>query len=257
MHDAISQTVLPALRPAEQPALPAATIPELAELFDFMAEAELRFSSLRMRVVDKRVTSLGDAVETHDVWLRHPGHAKVVSARTESGENSSRDYDVWTADGETVHTYNAEGNVTTDRRMPRRPVGADAADLPPWARIYVPVTTLPAESLADTFVHPRGFCHNVLMTGVVTRRGTQAMANGREAILLRCDHPRTSHVLTDRPDHWLEVGVDIQTGMIVLIAEHVGDALTRHAEAVTISLDERIPDEAFTLHVSDDVRRIY
>jgi hypothetical protein len=207
-----------------------------------------------MRIVDKRVTANGDEVETHDVWLRHPAHVKVVSSRSTGND---RNYDVWVADGEHVNTYDATGNVTTERRMPRRPVGADSPDLPPWARIYVPVTTLPAESLADTFVHPRGFCHNVLMTGLVYRRGTQKMANGREALLLRCDHPRTSHVLTDRPDHWLEVGVDLQTGMIVLIAEHVAEAMTRHAEAVTINLDERIPDEAFALHVSDDTRRIY
>lgn len=254
MHDAPPATNPPQLRPAEQPALPVATQPELAELFDFMAEAELRFDSLRMRIVDKRVTANGDEVETHDVWLRHPGHAKVVSSR---GTGIDRNYDVWVADGEKVHTYDATGNTMTERRMPGRPVGAESSDLPPWSRIYVPVTTLPAESLADTFVHPRGFCHNILMTGVVYRRGTQQMANGREAALLRCDHPRTSHVLTDRPDHWLEVGVDLQTGMIVLIAEHVAEAMTRHAEAVTISLDERIPDEAFALHVSDDTRRIY
>jgi hypothetical protein len=254
MHDAALATSLPALRPAEQPALPAATQPELAELFAFMTEAELRFDSLRMRIVDKRVTANGDEVETHDVWLRHPGRAKVVSTR---GEAMEHDYDVWTADGERVHTYDAKGNITTERRMPQRPQGAESMDLPPWSRIYLPVTTLPAESLADTFVHPRGLCHNVLMTGDVYRRGTQQMANGREALLLRCDHPRTSHVLTDRPDHWLEVGVDLQTGMIVLIAEHVAEAMTRHAEAVSISLDERLPDESFALHVSDDTRRIY
>lgn len=253
MHDAPTATSLPALRPAEQPALPAATQPELAELFAFMTEAELRFDTLRMRIVDKRTTSNGEEVETHDVWLRHPGHAKVVSSR---GMND-RNYDVWVADGEKVHTYDATGNVTTERSLPRRPVGADSADLPPWARIYLPVTTLPAESVADTFVHPRGFCHNVLMTGPVYRRGTQQMASGREAILLRCDHPRTSHVLTDRPDHWLEVGIDLQTGMIVLLAEHVAEIMTRHAEAVTVSLDERIPDEAFALHVSADTRRIF
>jgi hypothetical protein len=83
------------------------------------------------------------------------------------------------------------------------------------------------------------------------------MANGREAILLRCDHPRTSHVLTDRPDHWLEIGVDLQTGLIVLLAEHVGDQMTRHAEATMVNLDERIADEAFTIHLSADTRRIY
>ena len=254
MHDAPPAPQLPALRPAEQPALPAATQPELAELFAFMAEAELRFDSLRMRIVDRRVTAAGDEVETHDVWLRHPGHAKVVSSR---GATTERDYEVWVADGEKVRTYDAKGNTATDRRLPTRPVGAESPDLPPWSRIYVPVTTLPAESLADSFVHPRGFCHNVLMTGAVYKRGTAAMANGREAILLRCDHPRTSHVLTDRPDHWLEVGIDVQTGMMVLLAEHVGEIMTRHAEAVSVSLDERIPDEAFVLHVSSDTRRIY
>ena len=186
MHEAPTAASLPALRPADQPALPVATQPELAELFDFMAEAELRFDSLRMRIVDKRVTANGDEVETHDVWLRHPGHAKVVSSR---GTGVDRNYDVWVADGEKVHTYDATGNTMTERRLPARPVGAESADLPPFSRIYLPVTTLPAESLADTFVHPRGFCHNVLMTGVVYRRGTQQMANGREAVCCAATTP--------------------------------------------------------------------
>lgn len=253
MHDAPPAAQLPALRRAEQPALPA-TQPELAELFTFMSEAELRFDSLRMRIVDRRVTSLGDEVETHDVWLRHPGSAKVVSNR---GKTTERDFHAWVADGVAVHTYDAKGNLATERRLPVRPAGVADPDLPPWSRVYLPVTTLPAESLADTFVHPHGYCRNVLMTGAVYKRGTAAMTSGREAILLRCDHPRTSHVLTDRPDHWLELGVDVQTGMIVLLAEHVGDQMTRHAEVTSISLDERISDEAFKLHISADTRRIY
>lgn len=253
MHDAPPATRLPELRPPEQAALPA-TQPELAELFRFMSEAELRFDSLRMRIVDRRVTSLGDEIETHDVWLRHPGLAKVVSSR---GEATAQDFDVWVADGDSVHTYDAKAKLATDRRMPVRPVGVADPDLPPWSRVYLPVTTLPAKSLADTFVHPHGFCRNVLMTGAVYKRGTAALASGREAILLRCDHPRTSHVLSDRPDHWLELGVDVQTGIITLLAEHVGDQMTRHAEATSISLDERIPDEAFKLHISADTRRMY
>ena len=105
----------------------------------------------------------------------------------------------------------------------------------------MPQTALPAETVADTFVHPNGFCRNVLRTGVVYRRGTASLAGGRETILLRCDHPRTSHLLLDRPDHWLEVGVDAQTGMILLLAEHVGDRITRHAEATSVRLDEVDP----------------
>jgi hypothetical protein len=252
MHDAPPTPSLPALRPPEQPTLPT-TAPELAELFAFMAEAELRFESLRLRIVDRRITTLGEEVETHEVWLRHPGRAKVVVGR---GGAMERDFDAWVSDGEHVRTYDARGNTATVRPLPMRPVGSDEADLPAFSRIYAPVTPLPSESLSNTFVHPHGYCRNVLATGVVTRRGTAAIA-GREVVLLRCDHPRSSHVLTDRPDHWLEIGIDMQTGMILLLAEHVGDQMTRHAEATSVSLDEAIPDDAFTLHVSSDARTLY
>ena len=252
MHDAPQTQQLPVLRPPEQATLPT-TKPELNELFGFMAEAELRFESLRMRIVDKRITTHGPETETHDIWLRHPSHAKVVSTR---GDARERDFDVWASDGEQVRTYDAKGNTATLRRMPTAPVGVDDPELPSFARIYLPVTALPAESLADTFIHPNGFCRNVLGTGVVTRRGTAEIA-GREAILLRCDHPRTSHVLTDRPDHWLEVGIDMQTGLLVLLAEHVADQMTRHAQVTSIALDEPIGDEAFKLHISADTRKLY
>jgi hypothetical protein len=257
MQDAAADrrlTVPPAAgQSAELAVLPDAD-PSLEELFDFMAEAELRFESLRLRIVDRRITARGEEVETHEVWLRHPGRAKMISSR---GEPAERDFDVWVSDGERVQTYDARGNTATDRRVPHGPVGATATDLPSFARVYRPRTQLPPESLADTFVHPHGFCRNVLSTGSVRRRGTAAFPGGREVALLRCDHPRASHVLTDRPDHWLEVGVDTQTGMIVLLAEGVGEQLTRHAEATSVSFDEPIPDDAFTLHVSSDTRTIY
>lgn len=253
MHDAAPPPQLPALRPADRATLPA-TQAELTGLFDFMAQAELRFESLRMRIVDRRVTTHGEETETHDIWLRHPGRAKVVSNR---GGSLERDFEVWlTEDGE-VRTYDAKGHMATKRRLPTRPVGVTDSDLPPFARVYAPVTALPAETVADTFVHPHGLCNNVLRSGVVYRRGTAALAGGREAILLRCDHPRISHVLTDRPDHWLEVGIDVQTGVILLLAEHVGDTVTRHAQVTSIALDERIPDDAFRLHISADTRTLY
>ena len=76
-------------------------------------------------------------------------------------------------------------------------------------------------------------------------------------MLLRCDHPRTSHVLTDRPDHWLEVGVDFQTGMILLLAEHIGGQITRHGEVTSLTSTRPIPDSAFSLHISDDTVTLY
>jgi hypothetical protein len=256
MHDSSAQPrALQAgpLAAPESPTLPEAT-PPIGELFDFMAQAELRFETLRMRIVDRQVTTHGDEVVTHEIWLRHPGTVKVISTR---GASSEGDYDVWVSDGETVRTYNAAGHTMTTRAARLGPVGAQDPSLPRHARVYGVQTALPAESLADTFVHPNGFCRNVLATGPISYRGSAALANGREAILLRCDHPRVSHVLLDRPDHWIELGVDAQTGMILLLAEHVGDSITRHAEVVDVRLDENIPDSAFALHVSADTRRIY
>jgi hypothetical protein len=233
--------------------LPSST-PSLDELFRFMSEAELRFGSLRLRIEDRRVTTHGEEVETHEVWLRHPRNAKVISRR---GGQMDRDFDVWLSDGEQVRAYDRGSNTATVRRRPVHPVGATSPDLPSFARVYEPLTPLPAESLADTFVHPHGYCRNVLATGVLSTRGTAALANGREVLLVRCAHPRTTQVLTDRPDHWLEVAVDTQTGLILLLAEHVGEQTTRRAEVTAIGIDEPIPDSAFTLHLSSDVRVLY
>jgi hypothetical protein len=228
--------------------------PSINELFAFMAEAELRFASLRLRIADRRYNAGGEEVETSELWLRHPGFAKVIQTR---GEGAGRDYDAWVSDGEHVRTYTGRNHLATARRVPPRPVGAAAEDLPSYARLYVAVTPLPAETLAETFVHPHGFCQNVLATGAVRLLGTAPLVGSREALILRCDHPRTSHVLTDRPDHWLEVGVDRQTGMIVLLAEHVGGRITRHGEVTALTLDETIGDEVFTVHVSADTTRLY
>lgn len=241
------------LRPAEQATL-ATRDPALAELYAFMTEAELRVQTLRMRIEDRRVGTGGEETETSEIWLRHSGFAKVVQSR---GSAVDRNFDIWLTEGESVQTYDARINVATRRPLPAPPVGADDEGLPSFARVYVPVTPLPAQTLAETFVHPHGFCRNVLTTGATRRLGTAVFLGGREALLLRCDHPRTSHVLTDRPDHWLEVAVDYQTGLILLLAEHIGGRITRHGEVTSLALDEPIGDEAFRLHLSSDTRQLY
>jgi hypothetical protein len=253
MHETEAPPPNALVRPPELATMYGST-PSVRELFRFMAEAELRFTSLRMRIVDRQVNARGETTETSEVTLRHPGRAKVVQTR---GDAAQRDYEVWVSDGTTVQAYTAHNNLLTRRSPAPRPVGVADERLPAHARIYVPVTPLPAKTLAETFFHPHGFCHNVLATGDVYEVGSAALAGGREALVLRCDHPRTSHVLTDRPDHWLEVGVDRQTGLILLLAEHVGGRITRHGEVVALALDEPIGDEVFTVHVSSDTTRLY
>jgi hypothetical protein len=251
-HDLPQPVPRSELHPPELATL-ASDEPTLAELFRFMEEAELRFESLRMRIVDRRMGTSGEEIETSDIWLRHPGMAKVVTSR----DASSRDFDIWVGDGDHVRTYDARIDLATFRRRPAAPLGSTDERLPSFARLHVPVTPLPSETLADTFIHPHGFTRNVLSTGRTRQRGTSLLVDGREAILLRCDHPKVSHELTDRPDHWLEVGVDRQTGLILLLAEHIGGRMTRHGEVAELRLDVPIGDEAFRIHVSPDTKTLY
>lgn len=232
-----------------------ADAPSPSELFAFMAEAELRFESLRMRIRDRSWTAVGESTEILEVAVRHPGHARVVRRRDESG--LSRDYDAWVCDGEVVRTYDGRTGSASVRPLRERVVGATSPDLPSYARIWIPRTELPPKTLADAFIHPRGLCRNVLATGPVALVGAARLAGDREAILMRADHPRTSHVLTDRPDRWLEVGVDRMTGLVLLLVEHVGTLVTRHAEVTDLELDPSLPDETFTIRISSDTRMLY
>src|SRR3989337_4393024 len=107
---------------------------------------------------------------------------------------------------------------------------------------------LPMETLADTFVHPHGFCRNVLATGELTLLGTTRL-RGRETWLIRCDHPRRTEVLTDRPERSVEGGVARLSGRLGRRVERIGDAVTRQAKATDLQLDAPTSADAFVLHV--------
>lgn len=253
MSDLVRVAPAPAYRAPRLVALPS-DAPSLGELFGFMADAELRVQSLRMRIRDQRVTARGEEPVWIEVALRHPGHARVVTRRNE--EPLGRDYDMWITDGELVRTFDASANAASVRPLRRGVVGAESADLPGFARLTKPLTLLPAESLAETFVHPYHYARNVLATGVMSLVGVSAVAN-REALIIRSEHPRSTLVLTDRPDRWVEVGVDRETGFLLLLAEHVGDHVSRHAEVLQLDIDPKIGDDVFTLRLSSDVRMLY
>ncbi len=228
--------------------------PSLGELFAFMRDAELRFETLRLRIEDRTLTARGPELEAFELWLRHPGHAKVV---TRFGEDRLRgNSHVWLSDGAQIRTYDTRSGTTSVRPHRGRPEGITDPGLPARARVYEPLTMLPMESLVDTFVHPHGFCLNVLATAAVSLLGTTTLI-GRECFLLRADHPRRSEVLTDRPDRWLEVAVDRLSGLMLLLIEHIADVVTREARVTSLTIDAPIPDDAFHLHVSSDATRVY
>jgi hypothetical protein len=106
------------------------------------------------------------------------------------------------------------------------------------------LTALQAETLPDTFIHPAGFCQNVLATGRCTVIGAEVVG-GREAIVLQCDHPRATEVGSDRPDFRISIAADRETGVILRLVESVGGVVTRHAEVVDIAPDAPLAQSTF------------
>ena len=229
-------------------------VPTIEELFSFAREAELRVQTLRMTIEDRVVNAKGEQVTTHEIQLEHPGHVRIMTRH--STEPMSREYEIWLSDGETATNYNAATRVASVRKLRDRVVGSDQRDLPRFARQYVPLTRLPAGTLAETFIHPHGLFRNVLVTGPLAVIGTRSVA-GREAIVVRAQHPRSAKVLVDRPDRSIEVGIARDSGFVVLLTERIGDSITRHAEATTLDLDPTLFDSAFELKLPADVRKLY
>ena len=217
-------------------------MPSLAELFTFMRDAELRFATLRMRILERTFTARGEHLVAMDILLRHPGHARVTT--TEPDRGTGGNYETWISDGVTVRTYSAPHRLGTQRPV-RPPVrGLDDSDFPGFSRVYEPLTSLPMETLPDTFVHPAGYCQNVLATGRTWISGTE-IVGGREAIVVECDHPRTVELDADRPDFHIQVAVDRSDGVILRLVETIGGEVTRQAEFVAYDPDASVPPTAF------------
>ena len=94
-------------------------LPSVAELFEFMRDAELRFATLRLRIEERAHTTRGEDTTTIDVALRHPGEAKVTT--THEGHAGKADYEVWISDGEMVRTYAAAHKLGTQRPVRNLP----------------------------------------------------------------------------------------------------------------------------------------
>jgi len=228
-------------RRPEVAALPAHGTPDLADLFTFMRDAELRFRTLRMRIEETTLTTGGPHAMWMEVLLRHPGHARVTT--TAPGRGTTGNYELWLSDGETVWTYSAANKLGTKRPV-RPPVRGLDKDFPGKSRVYTPLTDLQMETLPETFIHPAGYCQNVLSTGRCWISGTEDVL-GRPALIVDCDHPRTIEVVADRRDFHIQIAVDRVDGIIVRQVETIGGTETRRAEVIDYVPDAPIPPTAF------------
>ncbi len=230
-----------------------AELPSVPDLFTFMRDAERRFETLRMRIEERTLTARGMELGVVDVTLRHPGQAKVLSSWPDQGMDA---YELWLTDGTLVRTFVAARRTGT-RRLVRPSVrGTDGPDLPGSSRVYRPLTAFQAESLPELFIHPAGYCQNVLATGVCRIAGMTAVA-GREAIVLECDHPRTIEVAADRPDFTVRIAVDRLDGVILRLEESIAGGVTREAVVTSYQPDAPLPPAAFEFEFPAGTTFIY
>ena len=229
------------------------TLPTVAELFTFMRDAELRFQTLRMRVEERTFATRGEQVVAMDVAIRHPGHARVTT--TEPGRGTAGNFELWISDGETVRTFSGVHRLGTSRPVRNRPRGL-GDDFPGPSRVYEPVTPLPLETLPELFVHPAGYCQNVLATGRTWISGTDVVA-GRESIVLECDHPRAIEWLADRPDFHVQVAIDRMEGVITRLIETIGGDITREADVTALEPDAPLAPNTFDFDFPDGTTMLF
>jgi hypothetical protein len=228
-------------------------IPTLDELFTFMRDAELRFETLVMRVEERTFGSRGEQLVLIDVALRHPGFARVTTS--EPGPGVGTQFETWVSDGDTVRTYSRAHKLGT--RRPARPrVRGLGDDFPGASRVYDPLTALPMETLPEAFIHPAGYCQNVLASGRTWISGTDVVA-GREVIVVQCDHPRAIEMAADRPDFHIEIAVDRFEGAILRLIESIAGDVTRHAEAVVFRPNAPLPPSTFEFEFPEGTTTVY
>jgi outer membrane lipoprotein-sorting protein len=229
-------------------------LPSVEALFDFMRDAELRFETLRMRIDERATTARGEELIVCEVALQHPGLAKVQTSVPARG--TAGNYEVWISDGVTVRTFAADRRVGTRRPVRRRIRGLDDGDLPGRSRVYAPRTRLPMETLPELFIHPAGYCQNVLATGACEVTGATQVA-GREAVVLECAHPRTIERIGDRPDFMIRIAVDRRDGVILRLEESMGRVVTRDAAVTSYLPNAPLPSGTFDFTFPSDTVFVY
>ncbi|MBI2777343.1 MAG: hypothetical protein HYX57_08830 [Chloroflexi bacterium] len=239
-------------RGPELVALPAG-LPSVEDLFTFMRDAEHRFRTLKMRIEETTFGVRGEQQAAMDVMVAHPGHARVTS--TEPGRGTAGNFELWISDGTTVRTYSGSHRLGTSRPIRNRPRGLDGT-VPGTSRVYEPLTALPAETLPELFIHPAGYCQNVLATGRCWISGTD-LVGGREAIVIECSHPRSVERVADRPDFHIRVAVDRVEGVILRLTERIGGDVTRDAVVTGFDPDVALPPGAFDFEFPEGTAILY
>jgi hypothetical protein len=110
--------------------------------------------------------------------------------------------------------------------------------------------------LPELFIHPAGYCQNVLATGRTWISGTDEVL-GREAIVVEADHPRAIERAADRPDFHIQIAVDRELGVITRLVETIGGDVTREAEVTALDPDATLAPTQFDFQFPDGTTMLY
>ena len=220
---------LPALadgRRRPQVAVLPAGLPSLGDLFDFMRDAELRFATLQMRIEDRTETARGDGRHLDGGRAPPPGRrqghddAAGRTARSGSTRSGSRTAS-WCGPTRASTSSGPSGRSATGRAA--WPTRTSRGPRPGLRAAHGAAVRDAARTPSSTRRATARTCSRPVAAGSPGRRSS----SGREAILVECDHPRTTEIAGDRPDHHLSLAVDRETGVILRLVESIGGVETR------------------------------
>ena len=125
--------------------------PDLATLFAFARDAELRFATLRLRLEERACISGGETLRVHEVLVRHPGVAAGDGRATGSARHHEpRDLAERWRDDPRLSRLAPTRHRTTRARTPRRP----RRPRPAGSFAALPAPHGPARQLARGHLRP-------------------------------------------------------------------------------------------------------
>ena len=219
-------------------------LPTVAELFDFMRDAELRFGTLRLRIEERAQTARGEEL-THDG--RHPPppgrRARSRPPGRRGRQGRVRDLDLRRRSRPDLRERPSASAPSGPIR--NRPRGLDDRDFPGPSRVYEPVTALPDGDPARHLRPPRRLLPE--RPGHRSVHGHAARTSSRDARRScssattrgRPSSPATGPTSTSRSRSIA------RPACILRLVESIGGVVTRDAEVVELRPDAPLPPTAF------------
>ena len=214
-------------------------LPSVAELFTFMRDAELRFATLRMRIVDRSRDARGDEATNA---RGQPSPSRPRQGHDERGRRGDR---------RRLRHLDLRRRPRPDLRG-RPQARHAAADPQPPARSRRPGPSRVRQGLraghspadrdaARTRSSTPAACARTSSRRVDARSPARSWPSGARRSRSSASIPVRPRSPRDRPDYRLYLTIDRATGVILRLIETIGGTTTRDAEVMVLDPDAALP----------------